>query len=69
MSSNVAQDPWGVEGDGSDSSSFSGNEGTHIDINTDLVGVRRVTKDLNIINEYRPGWTCKEAFRESYQNW
>jgi hypothetical protein len=53
----------------SDSSVSSDNDDSQLDLNTDLVRVQRALKDLNIINAYRPRWTCKEAFREAYQNW
>lgn len=69
MSFSIAQDRWEADGDDCDSSYVSDNDDDHLDLNTDLIGVRRATKDLNIVNEYRPRWTCKEAFRESYQNW
>ena len=58
---------WDVGGDVDD---FSDDDDVlHLDLNTDLIGVNRTTKDLNIVNTYRPKWTCVEAFRESYQNW
>jgi hypothetical protein len=53
----------------SDSSVYSDNDDSQLDLNTDLANVRRALKDLNIINAYGPKWTCKEAFREAYQNW
>ncbi|KAI4632043.1 uncharacterized protein J4E87_001513 [Alternaria ethzedia] len=58
---------WDVGGDVDDFS--DDDDGLHLDLNTDLIGVNRTTKDLNIVNAYRPKWTCVEAFRESYQNW
>ncbi|KAI4666318.1 uncharacterized protein J4E79_002355 [Alternaria viburni] len=53
----------------SDFDESSDGDNNQLDLNTDLIGVNRTTKDLNIVNTYRPRWTCKEAFRESYQNW
>lgn len=53
----------------SDGSYTSDSDGERLDLNTDLIGVRRATKDLNIVNRYRPHWGCSEAFREAYQNW
>jgi len=53
----------------SDFDESSDGDDDQLDLNTDLIGVNRTTKDLNIVNTYRPRWTCKEAFRESYQNW
>ena len=56
--------------DGSiDGSYSSDSDGERLDLNTDLIGVRRATKDLNIVNKCKPRWGCKEAFREAYQNW
>jgi hypothetical protein len=52
----------------SDSSVSSNNDDSQLDLNTGLVRVQRALKDLNIINAYRPRWTCKEAFPEAYQN-
>lgn len=57
---------WDVGGDFDE---FSDDDDLHLDLNTDLIAVKRATKDLNIVNSYRPKWTCIEAFRESYQNW
>jgi hypothetical protein len=69
MSSSVTQDSLGVDGDVCDSDSPSNSDDSHVDLDTDLVGISRTTKDLNVVNRYRLKWTCKEAFRESYQNW
>ncbi|CAN9435390.1 unnamed protein product [Alternaria sp. RS040] len=69
MSSSVTQDSLEVDGDVRDSNSPFDPDNSRVDLDTDLVGISRITKDLNIVNRYRPKWTCKEAFRESYQNW
>jgi hypothetical protein len=49
----------------SDSSVSSDNDNSQLDLNSDLVHVRRALKELKIINAYRPYWTSKEAFREA----
>ena len=51
------------------SGGYSDQDGPYLDLNTDLSGINRTTKDLNIVNTYRPHWSCEEVFRESYQNW
>ena len=57
-------------GNVSDDNGHSDDDGyNQLDLNTDLIGINRTTKDLNIVNSYRPYWSCQEAFRESYQNW
>lgn len=55
-------------GEGAEKSSDDDND-LHLDLNTKLIGKNTAKKDLNIVNDYRPDWTCTEAYRESYQNW
>ncbi|CAN9168966.1 unnamed protein product [Alternaria alternata] len=61
MSSSVTQDSFGVDGDVCDSNSPSDPGDSHVDLATDLVGISRTTKDLNIVNRYRPKWVSQEA--------
>ncbi|KAL1792381.1 hypothetical protein ACET3X_008888 [Alternaria dauci] len=69
MSLGGTQDLREVDGDIVGLCSSSDSDDSHVDLNTELTCIDRVTKDLNIVDGYRPTWTCKEAFRELYQNW
>ena len=68
----MAYDAQNVDSDDDLDSEYSGGY-SDVDgfyhMNTDLSDINRTTKDLNIVNTYRPHWSCEEAFRESYQNW
>jgi hypothetical protein len=60
---------WELYGNASDYDEPSDDDDGQLDLNTDLIGVNRTTRHLNIVDDWKPYWTCKEAFRESYQNW
>jgi hypothetical protein len=54
----------------SDYDDFSDDEGTILDINTELQHIGKSTlKYLNYTTSYVRTWGLDEAFRESYQNW
>jgi hypothetical protein len=45
------------------------DDSSQLHAKSELTRITRDWKDLNLQNDYRPHWTCTEAFREKYQNW